>query len=64
MDFYSMVIFISMANIIVAGLGETDSIHLVRSRKAEGPLREGEYVHKDKSGKAIGYRKELPKKDN
>jgi len=53
-----------MANIIVAGLGENQSIHLVRSRKAEGSLRNGEYVHKDKSGKVIGYRKDLPKKDN
>ena len=59
-----MVTYFYMANIIVAGLGEGQDIHLVRSRKPEGPLKPGEYLHKDKSGKVIGYRKDLPKKDN
>lgn len=53
-----------MANIVVAGLGEDQSIHLVRSRPAEGPLKAGEYPHKDKSGKLLAYRKDLPKSES
>ena len=56
--------FIAMANIVVAGLGEDQSIHLVRSRPAEGPLKAGEYPHKDKSGKLLAYRKDLPKSES
>ena len=53
-----------MANIVVAGLGENQTIHLVRQRPAEGALRAGEYPHKDKSGKLLAYRKDLPKSES
>ena len=55
-----MVIFYHMAQIIVAGLSENQKIHLCRSRPAEGPLKAGEYPHKNKSGETIAYRKNLP----
>lgn len=53
-----------MANIVVAGLGENQTIHLVRQRPAEGALKAGEYPHKDKSGKLLAYRKDLPKSES
>lgn len=53
-----------MAQIIVAGLGEDQKIHLCRSRPAEGPLKAGEYPHKNKSGETIAYRKNLATEQN
>jgi len=49
-----------MAQIIVAGLWENQKIHLVRSRKPEGALKNWEAPHKNKSGEVIAYRKTLP----
>lgn len=56
--------FIRMAQIIVAGLAEDQKIHLCRSRPAEGPLKAGEYPHKNKSGETIAYRKNLATEQN
>ena len=48
-----------MSQIVVVGLGEGQKIHLVRHRKPEGPLKNWEVVHKNKSDVVIGYRKTL-----
>jgi len=53
-----------MAQIIVAGLGEGQDIHLVRSRPIEWEIKAGEYIHKDKNGKSIAFRKRLATKEN
>lgn len=52
-------IFIYMAQIIVAWLWEGQKIHLTRSRKPEGALKNGELPHTNKSGEVIAYRKTL-----
>lgn len=47
------------STIVVAGLGEWEKIHLVRSRKPEWELKSWEYIFKNKSWVVTAYRKDL-----